>query len=94
MVSIPLDLAFGAVCALPYAGDSALFRQRLEIAAAILPENQRAQFLADMTGARGGTDGSGPFYYESEGSGCSIWVSVAGNAGSAGTIRIGIAANQ
>ena len=47
-----------------------------------------------MTGAREGTDGSGPFYYEIEGSGCSIWVSVAENAGSAGTIRIGIAANQ
>lgn len=94
MVSIPLDLAFGAVCALPYAGDCALFQQRLEIAAAILPENQRAQFLSDMTGAREGTDGSGPFYYEIEGSGCSIWVSVAENAGSAGTIRIGIAANQ
>lgn len=94
MVAIPLDLAYGAVCALPYAGDSALFRQRLEIAAAILPENRRAQFLADMAGALRGTGGADPFYYEIEGSGRSIWVSVSGNAGSAGTIRIGIAADR
>ncbi len=93
MVAVPLDFARGNVCELPYSANTAMLRQRQEIAAALLPECCRSQFLSDAAQVLQNPDRQYEFYYEDGTAGYSAVVSYRFPGGSAGTIRVGIAGN-
>ena len=93
MFSIPLDLVHGGVCALPCSANPALIRQRLKIAASIIPECCRGQFSEEMSQTLQNGDRERIWFYDIGKTGYSVSVSYRIVEEYTGTISIGITKN-
>lgn len=93
MFSIPLDLIRGGGCTLPCSANPALIRQRLKIAASILPEACRGQFSEEITRTLQDGDRERIWFYDIGKTGYSISVSYRIVEEYIGTISIGIVKN-
>lgn len=90
MIAVPLDLAYGSICNLPYYANPALEQQRLGIAAAMLPEIHRVQFLEQAGQTFQNAEKQPRFHYVIGESGPSVSVTFSYTDKDTGTIRIRI----
>lgn len=75
MFAVPLDLARGRTCILPYSGNTALIRHRLTVASAVLPESLRNHFSAEFSVCPTSKDGQRTFFYKIGGTGYALSLS-------------------